>query len=93
MQVSGPRELIARGEIDVHTAPALAERVDAVAADGGDIVIDMRDVTFLDSSGLSVLLRTHDRLQPDGRLVLDSPSSIVRRLLEVAGLEGVFELD
>ena len=55
------------GEIDVYTAPKLRDKITELVADGVyDIVIDMEEVEFLDSTGLGVLVgglkkvRAHD---------------------------------
>ena len=53
------------GEIDLYTAPQLWETLDAaIAGTPHELVIDLSDVTFLDSSGLAVLVRAHKRLRP-----------------------------
>ena len=82
-----------RGEIDAHSAPALAGRFETLPAGDDDVVIDMADVTFMDSSGLRVLIDLHERLgAASRRLVIDSPSQPVTRLLEVAGLADHFTI-
>ncbi len=75
------------GELDTHTAPALQAALDGLDADR--IVIDMAEVEFVDSSGLRVLIQSHQQADEAGRsVVLGQPSSAVRRLLEISGLEG-----
>jgi anti-anti-sigma factor len=82
------------GEIDAHSAPMLAERLSGCSGAETDIVIDLSGVTFMDSSGLRVLIDIRQRLEATPhRLVLASPSDSVIRLLEVAGLDGHFTLD
>jgi stage II sporulation protein AA (anti-sigma F factor antagonist) len=77
----------AEGEIDVRTAPGLRRALDeAVAAGSGDLVVDMAAVTFLDSSGLGVLLGRLRRMPPGRRLVLRRPRPTVRALLDLAGV-------
>ncbi len=88
-----PTSIALTGEIDAHSAPSLASRFETLPAGDDDITIGMADVTFMDSSGLRVLIDLHQRL--DGaprRLVLDSPSQPVTRLLEVAGLADHFTI-
>ncbi|MGW6296175.1 STAS domain-containing protein [Streptomyces sp. NPDC055058] len=82
------------GELDLLTAPALAERLDALTAGPfPDLVVDLRAVSFIDCSGLNVLCRARNRvLLRNGRLRLVSDSPAFRRLLEHARLAGVFEL-
>jgi anti-anti-sigma factor len=80
-----------QGEIDAHTASEFAESLTAASADGGDVTVDLAGVPFMDSSGLRVLIEAHQRIAGAGRrLVLAAPSDAVIRLLDVAGLNGLF---
>ncbi|MEX1106535.1 MAG: STAS domain-containing protein [Ilumatobacteraceae bacterium] len=79
--------LVLAGEVDAHTAPDLAANLEPLPAGDGDVVLDLADVGFMDSSALRVLVEAHDRAAAHGRrLVLRAPSAAVRRLLEVSGL-------
>jgi len=83
-----------RGEIDAHTAPDVAERFSTLPSGRDDIVIDMAEVSFMDSSGLRVLLDLHQRAGEAGRrLVLLTPSQSVTKLLEVSGLSDHFTVE
>ncbi|MBI5107025.1 MAG: STAS domain-containing protein [Solirubrobacterales bacterium] len=80
------------GEVDLATAPAFEQRVSEAAGAGfASIVIDLRDVTFLDSSGLRVLLAAHVAGQ-DGSPALEVVRARpeVHRVVELTGLDGVF---
>ncbi|MBC2904179.1 STAS domain-containing protein [Streptomyces cupreus] len=83
-----------RGELDLQSAPLLTARLDALTAGPGpDLVLDLRDVSFVDCSGLGVLCRTRARaLARHGRLRLVTESPGLLRVLRVTGLSGVFEL-
>jgi len=78
--------LILVGEIDSYTAPALAERL----ANGPKVLtVDLAGVTFIDSSGLRILVEAHRaRIDADASLTLRSPSAAVQRLLEISGLSS-----
>ena len=52
------------GELDLHRVPELA---DALQAAAGRVVIDLQEVTFLDSATLVLLVQEHRRLQAAGR--------------------------
>jgi anti-sigma B factor antagonist len=70
-----------KGEIDVYTAPQLREGVlDLIARGVSHVIADLRDVEFLDSTGLGAIVGGHKRLRTnDGSLVLAaSPDRIVR---------------
>jgi anti-sigma B factor antagonist len=64
--VDGIAVLALSGELDLAAAPVLRERLDAARAGGGrGIVLDMAEVTFLDSSALRELLRADAALRAD----------------------------
>ena len=78
------------GEIDMATAPTLQRYLELVPTVS---VLDLRAVTFIDSSGLSVLLRAHRERPPSEPLTLRSPLGAVCRVLEITGLIDVFRID
>jgi anti-anti-sigma factor len=79
------------GEIDASAVPRLAEAVEQLPGHAGAIVLDVKDVSFIDSSGLRVLIALAERARGEGRVVeLDNPSSFVTRLLEITGLTDMF---
>ena len=89
-----PNGVALRGEIDAHSAPALADRFSTLPGGDDDIVIDMAEVSFMDSSGLRVLLDLHQRAgEAERRLVLRTPSPSVTKLLEVSGLSDHFTVE
>jgi len=78
--------LVLVGEIDSHTAPALGERLSGAPE---NLVVDLAGVSFIDSSGLRILVEAHQlRSGADASLTLRSPSAAVQRLLEISGLAG-----
>ena len=88
-----PHCVALQGEIDAHSAPTVADRFANLPAGEDDIVVTMAEVTFMDSSGLRVLIDLQQRAGAAGRrLVLESPSQSVTRLLEVSGLADHFTI-
>ena len=84
--------VVAEGQIDSHTSTALDDALSAVAADG-EVGLDLADVSFIDSSGLRVIVRSHKRhVEGGGRLVIESPSESVVRLLEITGLTSQLQI-
>ncbi len=75
------------GEIDLSTVTELEERLeDSLGADPSLLVLDLREVTFLDSSGLRLLLRLDGRQRAGGRrLVLVKGGRRVERVFELTG--------
>ena len=84
------------GELDAATAGPLLEALEAATgAHIRHLEIDMAEVTFIDSTGLGVLVRAHNRLAklPDAQpLALVSPRPQARKVLEITGLTRVFEV-
>ena len=83
------------GEVDIQTSPILEQHLARVLDQGStSIVIDLAQVSFLDSTGLSVLVAGLKRCQGSGGdLRVESPQPNVRRVFEVTGLADVFNLD
>ena len=65
------------GELDIRTISVVSERVDEQLAAGvSDLTLDLRRLTFLDSSGLRLLIGLHDRSRQSGwQLRLISPEA------------------
>jgi anti-anti-sigma factor len=60
----------------------------------GELVIDLRNVGFMDSSGLRALLvERRRRAHAGGTIMLSNPSPLVTRLLEVTGVDRVLRVD
>jgi anti-sigma B factor antagonist len=79
--------LLVAGEIDASTVGELVARLTPLPGEVGDIVLDLSEVQFIDSSGLRALIETHRQAAENGRrLVIKEPSAIVNRLLDVSGL-------
>ena len=76
------------GELDLASSPALQEELDRVAAsDSQLLIIDLRELDFMDSTGLSVLVRAHQRAEEQGRqLAMVKGPQQVQRLLSLTGV-------
>lgn len=82
------------GEIDVYTAPIVRERLDAAVRDGHvNLVVDLSQVRFLDSTGLGVLVgRLKLTRSRGGSLRLVATEEKVLKVFAITGLDKVFEL-
>ena len=80
------------GEVDLGTATQLSEHtVAAMQERGPNMVLDLSAVTFMDSTGLKVLLACQRRTRlAGGELGLSGPAHSVGRVLSVTGLDQVF---
>jgi anti-sigma B factor antagonist len=83
---TAPGEVRARGDIDVLTAPELkAALLEEASLTDRPLALDISDVPFIDSSGLSVLFQVIKGLHRD--LVLLHPSRGVERMLRITGAD------
>ncbi|MFF5189244.1 STAS domain-containing protein [Streptomyces sp. NPDC000345] len=92
-RVSGPYTLVeVAGEIDLATAGLVADHLDAATAvPAPDVLVDLREVEFLDCSGLRVLCRAQERaVRAGGRLRVVCDQPYLHRLLGATGLLGRF---
>jgi anti-anti-sigma factor len=77
------------GDLDLESAPKLATVLRQF--EGCDVVLECRGVTFLDSSGINVLVQAHNERQAQGRTVtLRGLAGFPLRALEICGLLETF---
>jgi anti-sigma B factor antagonist len=76
------------GELDLASSPALEEELERASNSGTSlVVVDLRELEFMDSTGLSVLVRAHQRAAQNGqRFGLVNGSQQVQRLLSLTGV-------
>jgi anti-sigma B factor antagonist len=84
-----------KGEIHVTTAHEFAQRLDdAISQDANAIVLDLTEVEFIDSTGLSVLLNgLRSVTLRGGRLALAISNPTVLRLFEITRLDSTFDIE
>ena len=80
------------GDLDLETAPRLLTGAEPHLA-SADLVIDLRPLTFIDSSGLSALIRINQRMTAaDRRLTIIAPAPHVAKAFEITGLDQILPL-
>lgn len=86
-------QLAVEGELDLASCPELRRQTEAALRGGPErVVIDLRDVTFIDSTGINALLRLRTRaIAQCVQLVVMRPAAPgADRVFEICGLQGVF---
>lgn len=80
------------GEIDIYTTPQFKEAVSAAIEEGKPgIIINMSQVTYMDSSGFGTLLSATKRLRPiNGALFLSGCNDAITRMLQITRLNTIF---
>ena len=82
------------GEIDVYTAPKLRDKITELVGDGHhNLVIDMENVDFLDSTGLGVLVGGLKKVRAhDGTMELICSQDRLLKIFRITGLSKVFAI-
>jgi anti-sigma B factor antagonist len=82
-----PRRYRLVGELDLYSVDELSERLQPHVAAGGDLRLDLSELTFIDSSGIRALFQLNAQLE-DGTLMLERPSPFARRVMGMLGVGG-----
>jgi anti-sigma B factor antagonist len=73
------------GELDLAAEPAFSAALEEASARSGQVILDFSGVSFMDSSGLRVLLRAASSMDGQGpRLIVLHPTRAVRRVFEIS---------
>ncbi|HEV7754192.1 MAG TPA: STAS domain-containing protein [Baekduia sp.] len=83
------------GELDLGTAPALEDALMARLNGGAHVLLDLRGLDFMDSTGVRVIVSAHRAAQEhDGRFALlrTLPDGAVGRVLRISGLDDVLDI-
>ena len=87
--------LTPHGELDMASAPELEQSIMPRLEQGAWVVLDLRALDFIDSSGLRVVVGAHRAAEERGgrfTCVRGAPGSTVHRIVEIAGIDGVIEM-
>lgn len=82
-----------QGELDLSSAPDLKWMLtDALEAGRSRLVVDLSETTFMDSTGLGVLIGLNKRLEDGSELLIVCPPGVVRQVFEFSGTDGAFTM-
>jgi len=87
LPTSEPRTVRLIGELDASNAEEFLDTLLPQLQGGGDLVLNLAELSFVDSMGLRSLLRLARVLENTGKLLLDNPQRAVARTIELVGLE------
>ena len=90
---NGVTTIALSGELDLATVSILNDQLSALERDGcAAVLLDLRELSFIDSSGLSALVRAYKRAGANGhRFLLVGASPFARRLCEMTGTQFLLE--
>lgn len=86
-KADSPRDFDLIGELDLASSPALLETVMPAVREAGDLRLDLKELSFIDSSGIRAFLILAEELGNRGRLLLASPSRAVQHTLKLVGIQ------
>lgn len=92
---NGSMLLTVKGEIDLYNAKQLKEKVGELTDDKDDVnlMLDIRDVKYIDSTGLGILIGIKRRIsEGGGRLILVLTSERIIKLFSITGLSNIFTI-
>lgn len=84
-----------RGTVDHHTVRPVREKIDVMIAQHRPhlVILEMKEISFMDSSGLGLILGRYTRIADvGGRLTLRGVSDEIMRILTLAGVEKMIEI-
>jgi anti-anti-sigma factor len=82
-----------RGDLDASTSPELWARIDELDPAVPVTVLDLAELTFVDSTGIGCLFRLHQRVADGGGMVVArNPSPQLRRLMEMTQLNRLIAI-
>ena len=92
--VDDQRVLDVRGEVDVHTAPDLSEELQTlITPETPNLIVDLSDTGFIDSTGLGVLVAGQNRASGSGGSIrLVCAQERVLKLFRITGLDAAFAI-
>ncbi len=80
-----------QGDFDAHHSDTILAELAKIEPGPSGLVLDMSDVTFLDSAGISALITLREQ-SPNGSVTIARPSAPVERVLGIVGLLELFGL-
>jgi anti-anti-sigma factor len=89
-EIDGRAHVTLRGELDLATAPELEDVLTERIDQSQEVVVDLRSLEFMDSSGIRVLVAAHARAGRTGTrvfIVRPAPESAVGKIVDVSGLD------
>ena len=90
--LNGDRTLVLYGELDIATAPELVDLLARLRHYGHAVTVDLAEVTFMDSTGLTTLMDARKQADSNGwQFSVRRPSHAVKRVFELAGVGSLLE--
>lgn len=85
-----------QGELDHHAAKGIREQIDAAidAHKPQKLVLDFKDVTFMDSSGIGLVMGRYKAMQAvGGEVYVENTTAHIKKVMKLAGLDRIALID
>lgn len=87
-------ELQVAGRLDTNTSPELETKLKQVASQCQTLYLNLQNIEYISSAGLRTVLLAHKLMLPTGgKMILKSPSSFCRQVLEATGMDGILTIE
>ncbi|MBP5597238.1 MAG: STAS domain-containing protein [Pseudobutyrivibrio sp.] len=80
------------GRLDTTTAPQLEEKINSDIAGVVELVFDLKNLEYISSAGLRVLLSAQKTMNKQGSMIVKNPSEEVSEIFEVTGFSDIFTI-
>ena len=80
------------GRLDTTTAPELEKELDASLSDVDSLIFDLKDLAYISSAGLRVLLKAQKTMNKQGRMVVKGSSEDLMDIFEVTGFVDILNI-
>ncbi|SKB71505.1 anti-sigma B factor antagonist [Lachnospiraceae bacterium] len=81
------------GRLDTATSPQLEEEIKAIGSDVNKLVFDMKELEYISSAGLRVLLSAQKMMKNQGSMVLRNVAESINEILEVTGFIDILTIE
>jgi anti-anti-sigma factor len=89
----GALTIVVSGELDMATVPKVERELRGAESERGQVILDLRRLEFIDSSGLHLIIAAHTRIrEAGGRLVIVRAPELVHRVFTAARLDQLLEM-
>lgn len=88
----GATVVVLQGELDLYNAQPVRDALTSAAEGAQRLVVDLGEVTFVDSTAMGLLIEARSRLADRSAFVLAAPAMETRRALQVSGLDKHFTI-
>ena len=80
------------GRLDTTTSPQLEERINAIIEGVSKLTFDLKNLEYISSAGLRVLLSAQKIMNKQGRMIVNNPTEEVQEIFEVTGFSDIFTI-